>query len=154
MKLIGPDRFSLMFDASRFEICAPDGSNKVRGRAADSDTKLYVFSVDSEPIYVGVTKRPLRTRLRYGWTANGKSGYHGYAFRRSLRSADLHVWYLEGRENVDPLLDAETIEAEVVFLLRWLGQWPKYQTEIHFHPSERRHRELATQILRHYDRAL
>jgi hypothetical protein len=32
------------------------------------------------------------------------------------------------------MLDFETVEAEVVFLVRCSCQWPECQTEIHFHP--------------------
>lgn len=37
----------------------------------------------------------------------------------------------------NPEVDLETIEAEVVFLIRSAGQWPSDQTEIHL-PIERR----------------
>ncbi len=154
MNLLGPDRYTLTCDAASYQLRGPDGSDKVRGRAANSGPKLYVFSTNREPVYVGVTKQPLRTRLRLGWTASGESGYHGYAFRRSLRAVDLDVWYFEPRASADPIVDIETIEAEVVFLLRSKGQWPRFQTEIHFHPSAERHRQLAIQVLGHYDVAL
>ena len=43
------------------------------------------------------------------------------------------------------------MEAEVVFLIRQLsGQWPPFQTEIHFHPSTEDHREAARAVLEHY----
>ena len=150
MKLHGPDRFALTFNARQFQVLAPGGGSKFRGRASNREAKLYVFSFEGAPIYVGVTKQPMRARLRLGWNARGESGYHGYAFRRTLKNADLDVWYFEGRHNVDPLLDVETIEAEIVFLIRSLGQWPRFQTEIHFHASEPLHRELAGNVLHHY----
>jgi hypothetical protein len=46
--------------------------------------------------------------------------------------------------------DIETVEAEVVYLIRAAGQWPAFQTEIHFYPSSARHREVAAQIMSHY----
>lgn len=49
-------------------------------------------------------------------------------------------------------LDIETAEAEVVFLIRSAGQWPAFQTEIHFHPSTDIHRKVAADIMRHYTR--
>ena len=70
-----------------------------------------------------------------------------------MDSAVLDVWAEEPREGKDPadMLGIETVEAEVVFLLRQkLCQWPEYQTEIHFHPSGPVHRELARRILLHY----
>lgn len=154
MRLHGPERYALTFDSRRFKVRAPDGGNKFRGRASRRETKLYVFSVDNAPIYVGVTKQPVGARLRLGWSAKGESGYHGYAFRRKIRRADLDVWYFEGRSTASTEVDAESVEAEIVFLIRANGQWPKYQTEIHFHPSEARHRELAAKVLEHYRIAL
>ncbi len=48
--------------------------------------------------------------------------------------------------------DIETVEAEVVFLIRQrTDQWPKYQTEIHFHQSNNAHRAAAQAILNHYE---
>ena len=47
-------------------------------------------------------------------------------------------------------LDIETIEAEVVFLIRGAGQWPLHQTEIHFHPSTQLQRDMAAAIMAHY----
>jgi phospholipase/lecithinase/hemolysin len=49
-----------------------------------------------------------------------------------------------------PCLDIETVEAEVVFLIRCAGQWPQYQTEIHFHPSTAVHRDIAASIIARY----
>ncbi len=48
------------------------------------------------------------------------------------------------------MLDIETVEAEVVYRIRHAGQWPQYQTEIHFHESKRVHRDVAASILGHY----
>jgi hypothetical protein len=45
----------------------------------------------------------------------------------------------------------ETVEAEVVHLLRGrYGQWPAFQTEIHFHPSTSSHRRAAREVLELY----
>jgi hypothetical protein len=35
-------------------------------------------------------------------------------------------------------------------LIRAAGHWPAFQTEIHFHPSSPRHREVATDIISYY----
>ncbi|WP_305809178.1 hypothetical protein, partial [Staphylococcus epidermidis] len=51
----------------------------------------------------------------------------------------------------DSCLDIETIEAEVVYLIRQAGQWPRFQTEIHFHPSGDEHRQWALTIAETYD---
>ena len=64
-------------------------------------------------------------------------------------SAVLDVWcHLDAVELNE--LDMETVEAEVVYLIRAAGQWPAFQTEIRFHPSSARHRKIAGKIVSHY----
>ena len=46
--------------------------------------------------------------------------------------------------------DIETVEAEVVYLIRKQGQWPEFQTEIHFYKSNDIHRKVAADIMAHY----
>lgn len=108
--------------------------------------KLYVVVADGELIYVGVTKRTIRARFCNGWNANGRNGYHGYAFRHTHSAADLYVW---SHEPEGSTLDLETVEAEVAFLVRSAGQWPCGQTEIHFHPSGPEHRGLAASVMQY-----
>lgn len=44
----------------------------------------------------------------------------------------------------------EILEAEVAYLCRQrAGQWPTYQHEIHFHPSDAWLRDAAEQIYEH-----
>jgi hypothetical protein len=76
------------------------------------------------PIYVGFTKRPMRDRLRSGWTAKGETGYYGYPWRHRLTEANLDVWCHEDAPDDKASADIETVEAEVVFLVRCAGQWP------------------------------
>jgi hypothetical protein len=137
----GPEHFKLMFDAKK---CIASFS----GIAKNSLPKLYVVVSEGELIYVGVTKRPIRERFRSGWNAKGRGGYHGYGFRHTHRAADLYVWCHEDAPKRSSL-DLETVEAEVVFLVRSAGQWPCGQTEIHFHPSRLEHRELAVSVMQH-----
>ena len=63
--------------------------------------------------------------------------------------ATLDIWHQEdpsGNPN-----EIEAVEAEVVFLIRKLtGQWPRYQTEIHFWLSTKAQRGSARRILGHY----
>jgi hypothetical protein len=75
--------------------------------------------------------------------------YHGYAWRHSNNSANLDIWCHTDAVNRNER-DIETIEAEAVFLIRSAGQWPEFQTEIHFYPSSPRHREVAAEIMAHY----
>lgn len=150
MRITGPERYALSFDAHTFSAVCRKGTPKFSGIATSKKPKLYIVSVNEQPIYVGVTKQPIRSRLRLGWKANGESGYYGYAWRHHLTQAQLDVWCHEDAPDENPVLAIETIEAEVVFLIRSAGQWPLHQTEIHFHPSNSTHREAATSILQHY----
>ena len=72
-----------------------------------------------------------------------------------MNQAVLDVWVQEGwvqKEEEEPLRDIETVEAEVIFLIRQeYGQWPEHQTEIHFHPSRASHRIVAQRILTHFN---
>ena len=148
MKLIGPERYELVFSRRRFELTTPEGTREVSDRTRVSRPKLYVVVSRRQIVYVGITNRPIRARLRYGWTADGKHGYHGYAWRRKLRSATLFVWYHPKPDWEAASPELETIEAEVVYAIRWRGQWPKHQTEIHFHPSRPIHRWAAQEIVK------
>jgi hypothetical protein len=154
MKISGPDRYQLSFDATSFKVLCQKGTHKFSGLATSSKPKLYIASADGWPIYVGITKQSIRNRLRFGWNADGAGGYHGYAFRKELSDALLDVWCHDDAPADDRCLDMETVEAEVVFLVRSAGQWPKYQTEIHFHPSTEEHRRVAGSIMSRYQAGL
>ena len=107
--------------------------------------KLYVVKADSNIVYFGQTTQNMRTRLRQGLTAEGEHGYYGYPWK-GKPEVDILVWCFP--EDEDPKY-VETIEAELVFLFRQReGQWPSFQTEIHFHDSLKRgEAELAKAIL-------
>jgi hypothetical protein len=149
MQIEGPERYELTFTPETFTALCAKGTNKFSGLSTTELPKLYIASIDDKPIYVGMTKQSIRTRLRFGWNAKGKGGYHGYAWRHANSSAVLDVWC-----HVDAIdrneRDIETVEAEVVYLIRAAGQWPAFQTEIHFYPSLPRHREVAAEIMSHY----
>ena len=150
MHISGPERYKLSFDSESFVVLCQKGTPKFSGIATSKKPKLYIVSVDEKPIYVGVTKQSLRNRLRLGWSANGESGYYGYAWRHHLSEANIDVWCHEDSPDKKPALDIETVEAEVVFLIRSTGQWPLHQTEIHFHPSTPTHRDIAALIMKRY----
>ena len=153
MKLEGPDIFHIAIrpagDQRPFDIEDANGAVKFLGRATSSLPKLYVVTAKKQPIYVGVTRQSMRTRLRQGWTAKGESGY-GYKWRHHHAEAGLDVWYQVDPPAVVSMHDLETVEAEVVFLIRQHGQWPSFQTELHFHQSMPEHRALADMIWAHY----
>jgi hypothetical protein len=149
MQIQGPERYQLKFTPNAFTVLCPKGTDKFSGIATSSLPKLYIVSTDNKPIYVGITKQSIRNRLRFGWSATGESGYHGYAWRHGNTSAHLDVWCHVDAVNRNER-DIETVEAEVVFLIRSAGHWPKFQTEIHFYPSSPRHRGVAAEIMTHY----
>ena len=100
-------------------------------------------------MYVGSTKQRIRTRLYGALNADGSGGYYGYAWKKSEELLQLDVWILHEAvsEPGKRCMIAETIEAEVVFLVRSKGgNWPKYQTEIHFHSSSDAQKEMAATI--------
>lgn len=103
--------------------------------------KLYVVKQGKVIYYVGITSQDIRKRLRYGFSAQGKHGYHGYKWK-DLDTAELLVWSFPGKTT-----DVEAIEAELVYLIRErTGKWPKYQMEIHFHETFAIVRRVARSI--------
>lgn len=152
MHVEGPDRFTITINEGTFEILDANGAAKFSGRATSRLPKLYVATAGGPPIYVGITRQSMRSRLRLGWNATGEGGYHGYRWRHHHREATLDLWYHLDATCTPIDLDIETIEAELVYLVRHQGQWPEYQTEIHFHPSTDEHRAIANTIWAHYRR--
>ena len=148
MKITGPERYKLSFDAENFAIVCSKGTSKFSGLATCKRPKLYIVSVDSRPVYVGITRQRMRTRFRLGFKATGENGYHGYAWRHNFKEAMLDIWCHEDAPIENSDRDMETVEAEIVFLARLAGQWPEGQTEIHFHPSTEEHRNVAVAIWR------
>ncbi len=108
--------------------------------------KIYILRKSKEILYVGITKMPLSNRFRYGLTASGKNGYYGYAWKALAKKVqsetiDLFVYVFNNKERT------EAIEAEVVYLIRnKIGQWPTYQTEIHFHEADAGEKRIAQKI--------
>ena len=149
--IIGPERYALTLTPTSFAVTCERGTPKFSGIATSRKPKLYVVSVDEKPIYVGLTKQPLRNRLRLGWSAKGETGYYGYAWRLHHKSVFLDVWAHSDPPAENPCLDIETTEAEVVFLIRATGQCPAHQTEIHFHQSNEDHRAAARSIMARYN---
>lgn len=146
MKIVGPLRYRVIIKSSQtFEIISPESDGKIHGKAAERQRpKLYVISHNKKPIYVGITKQNIRNRLRMGFQASGKGGYYGYSWRKYLKQVDMNIWCDE--KDKSPA-DIEAIEAELVFLIRkYYKQWPKYQTEIHFHQSNTWHKKEAKNI--------
>ena len=145
MNLVGPDIFPLTVSPERCGVTYPAGGRTFSGRATSNMPKLYVVVTTQGIEYVGVTKQTLSRRIRLGWTATGDSGYYGYQWRNLITQGKLFVWYQD--DSIDRSnKELETVEAEIVFLVRQGGQWPRGQTEIHFYPSSEKHREMARHI--------
>lgn len=148
MRIVGPDHYKLSFDTKKFTVTCLKGTTKFSGLATSKLPKLYIVSINGQAQYVGITRQSMRNRLRSGFTATGKHGYHGYAWRSGCTEATLDIWFHEDAPTESTDRDIETVEAEVVFLARLAGQWPAGQTEIHFHPSTQVHRDVAAAIWR------
>lgn len=105
--------------------------------------KLYIVKSESEVVYVGQTTQNMRTRLRQGLQAQGKTGYHGYMWK-DLPKVELLVWSFPDKGEQF----AETLEGEIVFLFRKrTGRWPRHQMEIHFHNASAENIGFAEAIL-------
>ena len=181
MKLKGPTTYQVCIDDkgdgnnSKRIVSVKDADGKETTFCTEKGLlKLYVVSTKGKPIYVGRTKQPFRTRLNYGLKANGKKGYSGYLWRDYFKQVTIDIWNMTlGNEDFESMKDdpsikrakggneikkgilVETVEAEVVLLIRQIyGQWPKYQSEIHFHQSQSTHIEEAKKIINHYRKAL
>ena len=150
MTLVGPETFALQLTPERCTVTYPNGARSFTGRATSGVPKLYVVTTEDGVEYVGVTRQPLSRRIRMGWTARGASGYYGYRWRHSVALATLSVWYQEG-VTAKSNRELETIEAEVVYLVRAAGHWPRGQTEIHFYPSTEEHRAIARRVFQNLE---
>jgi hypothetical protein len=148
MKLLGPFNYEVSVKGENgYTIVCPKGTSHFHAPVTKRKPKLYVFSDHGRLLYIGQTIQGMSARMRLGFKADGASGYWGYAWRKSLPKVSLHIWCLEGVNDGDALKDLECIESEVIFLYRSVHrQWPKYQTEIHFHESTPDHRTLASEI--------
>ena len=149
MQLDGPYRYKLsVAEGTLMSVSSPDGVDHFTKPVTQTGPKLYVVTQGLDPVYVGVTKQPIRARLRSGFTADGGHGYYGYAWAKVPGDFGLDIWIQADPPAVEPLRGVETVEAEVVFLIRSAARsWPRYQTEIHFYESTAEHRDWADRIL-------
>lgn len=111
--------------------------------------KIYIVKYRSDIIYVGVTSQSMATRLRYGLNPKGRK-YNGYKWKH-LNQVDLFIFcfnYFKTKSEKEIIeKKTETIEAEIVYLIRnKTGDWPKYQTEIHFHNLTKEEKKAASLI--------
>jgi len=150
MKLEHAQRYRLYTHNDSCSVLGLDDVRHFTAPATMHVPKLYVVSRNGIPVYVGITSQSMATRLRLGFQADGKHGYHGYRWRNQRRLT-LDVWRLAGASPKRALAELECIEAEVVFLTRTkFDQWPEFQTEIHFHQSTSFHRNAAKRIIQYF----
>lgn len=115
----------------------------------ESLSKIYILKLGTDIIYIGITKSKLSNRFRYGLAAIGANGYHGYKWKELASKGessdiDLFVYLFKNNEKNENI---EAIEGEIAYLVRnKKGDWPKYQTEIHFHPKSAKEVKIAEKI--------
>jgi hypothetical protein len=148
VQLRGPYQYSVTVrDTGGYAVTNQNGGNTFLAPVAQRGPKLYAFSSGGRLVYIGQTIQGMAARMRLGFQADGTGGYYGYGWRQALTEADLYIWCLDQAPEEKEVLALECIEAEIVFLCRSVyGQWPSYQTEIHFHESTQEHRDLAAQV--------
>jgi len=140
------NKYKIRISDSKF-VCIEANGQKGQGfvypDVSDKLPKLYIIKRGKEIYYVGITTQDIRKRLRYGFSATGKHGYHGYKWK-DQNTVEILIWCFPGSspEHV------EAIEAELVYFIREkTGKWPKYQMEIHFHGASESERQVAGSIL-------
>ena len=149
MKLNAPQEYRLeLREGGKYSLADDSGLTAFSAPASTRGVaKLYTLSRNGLLLYVGIAQQPMSSRLRYGFTANGKGGYHGYKWKHLREELRLVVWTAPANGEPAQLQDFKTVEAEVAFLCRQLsGQWPEFQHEIHFYPSGPGHRAAAERI--------
>ncbi len=130
-------------DEEIVSVLAEDGTKHFVSPVTKKGKKIYLVGKNGLIHYVGITRRPIRSRLRDGVKPNHKTGYHGYKWLKENGDHCLIIWTFEDDTHV------EAVEAEIVhFFRKKYDQWPKYQTEIHFHPTDEKQRALAKRVLK------
>ncbi|MEK6550159.1 MAG: hypothetical protein AABZ50_00785 [Pseudomonadota bacterium] len=149
MKLQGPYKYEISVQGQdSYSVSGPNNATTFVAPVTKRGPKLYVFSDGGNLIYIGQTVQGMSARMRLGFKADGTGGYWGYSWRNALAKSTLHIWCLEDATEEEELEALECIESEVVYSYRSTNnQWPKYQTEIHFHESTEEHRNLANAII-------
>ncbi|MBL7789350.1 MAG: GIY-YIG nuclease family protein [Chitinophagales bacterium] len=104
--------------------------------------KVYIIKSKDKVLYIGATKSSIRRRLYEGLRAKGVGGYSGYKWK-NYSSVILFVYTFNNLVK----LEAESIEAELVYLFREkTGYWPECQNEIHFNNEYSNGKLIAKKI--------
>lgn len=126
------DFFSYYLKTNKGRVFWYNLENKFVFRLPESLTitsnKIYIITENQKVLYVGVTTKNIRNRLRLGVKSNGKNGYHGYKWK-NLEKIKINIFSFKEVNKYR----IENLEAEIVFQIRLkTGKWPSYQNEIHF----------------------
>lgn len=150
MKLPDPQRYALrLLPRSGYEVLFED---RTRVGFVQPSTlvcpKLYVVALSRDIHYVGVTNRPMASRINVGLRATGKHGYHGYKWKLVNKPLRLLVWSFPEQKGKPFLRQLETVEAEFAYQIRKrTGKWPLSQTEIHFYQATTAHLKAVAKIV-------
>lgn len=124
-------------------VLANDGTKHFISPVTKKGKKIYLVGKNKLIHYIGETKQAMGPRIRYGIKPNHKTSYHGYKWRKENGDHCLIIWTFKNDTNT------EAIEGEIVYFFRQqYDQWPRYQMEIHFHPTSKNERSLAKTILK------
>ncbi len=113
---------------SNFDLVKGTNNTKFYEPLTNNRYKVYIIKSKDKVLYIGATKYSIRRRLYEGLRAKGDRGYNGYKWK-NYHKVILFIYIFNELKK----LDAERIEAELVYLVREkTGSWPKCQNEIHF----------------------
>jgi hypothetical protein len=120
MNLSQPQVFDLQLKPkSTYSVILDGGSRRgFTNPATLVCPKICVVTESKDIRYVGVTNRPMASRLNTGLKANGNGGYHGYKWKHLTKPLVLTVWSFANRARKDFLRELEAVEAEFAFLVR------------------------------------
>jgi hypothetical protein len=152
LTLCAPQEFELQLtDAASYILRQAGNASKFSAPASTGKlAKLYTVADEGALLYVGIATQSMSGRLSLGLRAMGKGGYHGYKWRHLRHPLALSVWTALLSDVSAPIRELETVEAEVAYeCRRESGQWPNFQHEIHFFPSNAAHRRAAVHIYEH-----
>jgi hypothetical protein len=152
LKLCAPQEFEVELTDSGSYFLRREGKACQFSAPASTEgvAKLYTVADEGTLLYVGIATQRMSGRISLGLRAMGKGGYHGYKWRHLRHPLALTIWTALLSDAGAPIRELETVEAEVAYeCRRHSEQWPAFQHEIHFFPSNAAHRQAAAHIYEH-----
>lgn len=120
---LAENKVQSIFDIDKNEFVA-----RFSKPVTDNNFKIYILKSEDKILYIGTTKSSIKNRLRYGLTASGLNGYHGYKWK-TFETVLLYVFCFYDSDK----MKIESVEAELAYIVRKeTGRWPESQNEIHF----------------------